>query len=80
MRPVAASAAAAPAIAAVTACSRSLRCRTRSGKLIGPQTDLHTIDTAAMRGGMTTMLADAVLKCRAGLTTVPEVFRVTTIR
>jgi general secretion pathway protein E len=26
------------------------------------------------------MLADAVLKCRAGLTTVPEVFRVTTIR
>jgi len=33
-----------------------------------------------MQGGMTTMLADAVLKCRAGLTTVAEVFRVTTIR
>jgi general secretion pathway protein E len=49
-------------------------------KLIGPETDSHVIDTAAMRGGMTTMLADAVLKCRAGLTTVPEVFRVTTIR
>jgi general secretion pathway protein E len=49
-------------------------------RLIGPQTDSHTIDTAAMRGGMTTMLADAVAKCRAGLTTVPEVFRVTTIR
>src|SRR3954471_6847134 len=49
-------------------------------KLIGPQTDSHTIDTAAMNGGMTTMLADAVSKCRAGLTTVPEVFRVTTIR
>jgi len=49
-------------------------------KLIGPQTDSHTIDSAAMRGGMTTMLADAVAKCRAGLTTVPEVFRVTTIR
>src|SRR3954464_14011274 len=49
-------------------------------KLIGPQTDSHTIDSAAMRGGMTTMLADAVLKCRAGLTTLPEVFRVTTIR
>jgi general secretion pathway protein E len=49
-------------------------------KLIGPQTDSHTIDTAAMCGGMTTMLIDAVLKCRAGLTTVPEVFRVTTIR
>jgi general secretion pathway protein E len=26
------------------------------------------------------MRADAVAKCRAGLTTVPEVFRVTTIR
>src|SRR5450432_1879633 len=49
-------------------------------KLIGPQTDSHTIDNAAMAGGMTTMLADAVAKCRAGLTTVPEVFRVTTIR
>jgi general secretion pathway protein E len=49
-------------------------------KLIGPETDSHVIDTAAMRGGMTTMLVDAVLKCRAGLTTVPEVFRVTTIR
>jgi general secretion pathway protein E len=49
-------------------------------KLIGPQTDSHTIDTAAIHGGMTTMLADAVAKCRAGLTTVPEVFRVTTIR
>jgi general secretion pathway protein E len=49
-------------------------------KLVGPQTDSHTIDTAAMRGGMTTMLADAVAKCRAGSTTVPEVFRVTTVR
>ncbi len=49
-------------------------------KLVGPQTDSHTIDTAAMDGGMTTMLADAVAKCRAGVTTVPEVFRVTTVR
>src|ERR1700720_1288220 len=49
-------------------------------RLVGPQTDSHTIDEAAMAGGMTTMLADAVAKCRAGLTTVPEVFRVTTIR
>ena len=48
--------------------------------LIGPQTDSHSIDSAAMRGGMTTMLEDAVAKCRAGLTTVPEVFRVTTVR
>jgi general secretion pathway protein E len=49
-------------------------------KLIGPETDSHIVDTAAMAGGMTTMLADAVAKCRAGLTTVPEVFRVTTVR
>ena len=49
-------------------------------RLVGPQTDSHTIDTAAMRGGMTTMLADAVAKCRSGMTTVPEVFRVTTVR
>jgi general secretion pathway protein E len=49
-------------------------------RLIGPQTDSHTIDAAAMAGGMTTMLADAVAKCRAGVTTVPEVFRVTTVR
>ena len=48
--------------------------------LIGPQTDSHSIDAAAMRGGMTTMLEDAVAKCRAGLTTEPEVFRVTTVR
>jgi general secretion pathway protein E len=49
-------------------------------KLVGPQTDSHTIDTVAMSGGMTTMLVDAVAKCRAGITTVPEVFRVTTVR
>ncbi|QPF82992.1 Flp pilus assembly complex ATPase component TadA [Bradyrhizobium genosp. L] len=49
-------------------------------KLVGPQTDSHAIDQAAISGGMTTMLADAVEKCRAGVTTVPEVFRVTTIR
>ena len=40
----------------------------------------YVVDSAAMAGGMTTMLADAVAKCRAGVTTVPEVFRVTTIR
>jgi general secretion pathway protein E len=49
-------------------------------KLIGAQTDSHIVDEAAIRGGMTTMLADAVAKCRAGMTTVPEVFRVTTLR
>ena len=29
-----------------------------------------SVDSAAMRGGMTTMLEDAVAKCRAGMTTV----------
>ena len=50
-------------------------------KLIGPQTDSpHASTQAAMDGGMTTMLDDAVAKCRAGVTTVPEVLRVTTVR
>jgi general secretion pathway protein E len=49
-------------------------------KLVGPLTDSHTVDQAAIDRGMTTMLADAVAKCRAGITTVSEVFRVTTLR
>jgi general secretion pathway protein E len=49
-------------------------------KLVGPLTDSHTVDEAAIERGMTTMLVDAVAKCRAGVTTVSEVFRVTTIR
>jgi general secretion pathway protein E len=49
-------------------------------KLIQPQTDSSVIDAAAIDGGMTTMLDDAVAKCRAGLTTVSEVLRVTTVR
>jgi general secretion pathway protein E len=49
-------------------------------KLVGPITDSHTVDEAAIERGMTTMLADAVEKCRMGTTTVSEVFRVTTLR
>ena len=49
-------------------------------RLVGSQTDSASLDEVAIRGGMTTMLADAVAKCRAGLTTVPEVLRVTTVR
>lgn len=49
-------------------------------KLVTPQTDSNTIDAAAIDGGMTTMLDDALAKCRAGVTTVPEVLRVTTVR
>lgn len=36
--------------------------------------------TAAVRAGMTTMIDDAVAKCRAGATSVAEALRVTTIR
>ncbi|MBB5048560.1 general secretion pathway protein E [Rhodopseudomonas rhenobacensis] len=49
-------------------------------KLVRPGTDSDTLDRAAIAAGMTTMLQDAVAKCRAGTTTVSEVLRVTTIR
>jgi len=49
-------------------------------KLVGAHTDSGTIDAAAIRAGMTTMIDDAVAKCRAGVTSVAEVLRVTTIR
>ncbi len=48
--------------------------------LVGSQSDANTLDHAAMRAGMTTMLDDAIAKCRAGLTTVAETLRVTTVR
>jgi len=48
--------------------------------LIGPHTDSTTIDAAAVRAGMTTMVDDGVAKCRAGMTSPAEVLRVTTIR
>jgi general secretion pathway protein E len=48
--------------------------------LIGSQTDANMLDQAAIKAGMTTMLDDAVAKCRAGVTTVPETLRVTTVR
>ncbi len=48
--------------------------------LVGPQSDAHAIDLAARRSGMTTMVDDAVDKCRAGVTSTAEVLRVTTIR
>jgi general secretion pathway protein E len=49
-------------------------------KLVRPGTDSDTLDRAAIAAGMTTMLQDAVAKCRVGTTTVSEVLRVTTIR
>ena len=48
--------------------------------LVGAQTDANVLDEAAIKSGMTTMLDDAVAKCRAGITTVPETLRVTTVR
>ena len=47
---------------------------------IGSHSDATMLDRAAIKAGMTTMLNDAVAKCRAGLTTVPETLRVTTVR
>jgi general secretion pathway protein E len=49
-------------------------------ELIGEKTDGLMIDEAAIRGGMTTMLADGIAKCRAGLTSPAEILRVTTAR
>jgi general secretion pathway protein E len=48
--------------------------------LIGERTDGHRIDEAAIRAGMTTMTADGIAKCRAGLTSPAELLRVTTAR
>ncbi|MGA2637523.1 GspE/PulE family protein [Methylocella sp.] len=48
--------------------------------LVGPQSDAHAIDLAARRSGMTTMVDDAVDKCRGGVTSTAEVLRVTTVR
>jgi general secretion pathway protein E len=40
----------------------------------------HKIDEVAIRAGITTMVADGVAKCRAGLTSPAELLRVTTVR
>jgi general secretion pathway protein E len=49
-------------------------------ELIGDKTDGLKIDEAAIRAGMTTMLDDGIVKCRAGLTSPAEILRVTTMR
>jgi general secretion pathway protein E len=48
--------------------------------LIAPHTDSGTIERAAASVGMTSMIDDAVAKCRAGVTSAAEVLRVTTVR
>jgi general secretion pathway protein E len=48
--------------------------------LIDKQSGSTTIDRAAVKAGMTTMIDDGVAKCRAGVTSAAEVLRVTTVR
>jgi len=48
--------------------------------LIGKTTNSGEIEHAALRNGMTTMLDDAVDKCRAGLTSPAEALRVVALR
>ena len=47
--------------------------------LIGPRTDSGPIERAAVGAGMSTMIDDAIAKCRAGVTSAAEVLRVTTV-
>ena len=49
-------------------------------ELVRPLTNSGTIEKAATRAGMTTMIEDAVSKCRAGATSAAEVLRVTYVR
>jgi general secretion pathway protein E len=46
-------------------------------RAIGPKTDATELEAVARQDGMATMTEDGLAKCRAGLTTVDEVFRVT---
>jgi general secretion pathway protein E len=48
--------------------------------LVGAEADAAVIDGAAIRAGMTTMLDDAIEKCRTGMSAASEVLRVTTAR
>jgi general secretion pathway protein E len=48
--------------------------------LIGKATNAGEIERSALRNGMTTMLDDAVAKCRAGITSPAEALRVVALR
>jgi general secretion pathway protein E len=48
--------------------------------LIGRGNNAGDIERVALRGGMTTMLDDAVAKCRAGITSPTEALRVVALR
>jgi general secretion pathway protein E len=45
-------------------------------RAIGPKTDATELEAVARREGMITMAQDGVAKCRSGMTTVDEIFRV----
>jgi general secretion pathway protein E len=49
-------------------------------ELVRPLTNSGVIEKAATQAGMTTMVDDAVAKCRAGVTSAAEVLRVTYVR
>jgi general secretion pathway protein E len=46
-------------------------------KAIGPKTEAAELEQIARSEGMSTMIEDGVARCRTGVTTVDEVFRVT---
>jgi general secretion pathway protein E len=47
---------------------------------VGRQIDAIALDEAGRRAGLTTMMDDAIAKCREGVTTVSEALRVTMVR
>jgi len=47
---------------------------------VGQQIDAVALDQAARRAGLTTMMDDAIAKCREGVTTLAEALRVTMVR
>ena len=49
-------------------------------RLIGTQADEMIIEATAKADGMTTIIEDCVGKCRAGLTSIEEILRVTASR
>ena len=49
-------------------------------RCIGQEIDAVALDHAARGAGLTTMMDDAIAKCREGVTTVAEALRVTVVR
>ncbi len=47
-------------------------------ELVGSSVDASALRDAARRAGLTTMMDDAIIKCRRGMTSVSEALRVTT--